>query len=169
MLYPRQIYQQLEQQLETPQATVITGMRRVGKSTALSHLFGLIKSKNKAIFDFEDPSVRRIFDIKDYDSIWNLLAPYGITKDLRAYLFLDEIQNLPMISSLAKYLHDHYQTKFFMTGSSSYYLKNLFPQSMAGRKLVFEMFPLTFSEFIVFNAHRLDIHLPDRHHDLCDS
>lgn len=165
MLYPRQIYHKLEQQLETPQATVITGMRRVGKSTTLKHLFDLVPSNNKAIFDFEDPSVRRIFDIQDYDSIWNLLAPYGITKNSRAYLFLDEIQNLPMISSLAKYLHDHYQTKFFMTGSSSYYLKNLFPQSMAGRKLVFEMFPLTFSEFIVFNKHRLDIHLPERHHD----
>lgn len=165
MIYPRQIYKQLEEQLETPQATVITGMRRVGKSTALKHLFDLVSSPNKAIFDFEDPSIRRIFDIKDYSSIWNLLAPYGITKDSRAYLFIDEIQNLPMISSLAKYLHDHHQTKFFMTGSSSYYLKNLFPQSMAGRKLVFEMFPLTFSEFIIFNSHRLDINLSKRHHN----
>jgi hypothetical protein len=166
MDYPRQIYQKLEQQLKTPTAVVITGMRRVGKSTALKHLFNLIPSPNKAIFDFEDPSVRRIFDIQDYNSIWNLLTSFGINKDSRAYLFLDEIQNLPMISSLAKYLHDHYQTKFFMTGSSSYYLKNLFPESMAGRKLVFEMFPLTFSEYIVFNNHRLDIHLPARGRDL---
>lgn len=165
MIYPRAIYKNLEKELETDRATVITGMRRVGKSTALKHLFDLVTSPNKAIFDFEDPSVRRIFDIKDYDSIWNLLAPYGIKKDSRAYIFIDEIQNLPMISSLAKYLHDHYQTKFFMTGSSSYYLKNLFPESMAGRKLVFEMFPLTFSEYILFNAHRIDINLPDRNKD----
>lgn len=166
MLYPRTIYQKLEKELETDQATVITGMRRVGKSTALKHLFDLVSSSNKAIFDFEDPAVRHIFDIRDYDSIWNLLSPYGIDKKSRAYLFLDEIQNLPMISSLAKYLHDHYQTKFFMTGSSSYYLKNLFPESMAGRKLIFEMFPLTFTEFIIFKADQIDIHLPSRHHDL---
>lgn len=160
MEYPRAIYSSLEKQLDTSQAIVITGMRRVGKSTALKHLYSLISSPNKAYFDFEDPSIRRIFDTDDYNSIWNRLIPYGITKDSRAYLFLDEIQNLPMISSLAKYLHDHYQTKFIMTGSSSYYLKNLFPESMAGRKLVYEMFPLTFREYLIFNAHRLDIKPP---------
>ncbi len=164
MLYPRNIYISLEKELETSQATIITGMRRVGKSTALKHLFNLIPSSNKAIFDFENPAVRHIFDIKDYDSIWNLLAPYGINKKSRAYIFIDEIQNLPMISSLAKYLHDHYQTKFFLTGSSSYYLKNLFPESMAGRKLIFEMFPLTFSEFIKFKADQIDIQIPPQYH-----
>lgn len=164
MLYPRNIYISLEKELETSQATIITGMRRVGKSTALKHLFNLIPSSNKAIFDFENPAVRHTFDIKDYDSIWNLLAPYGINKKSRAYIFIDEIQNLPMISSLAKYLHDHYQTKFFLTGSSSYYLKNLFPESMAGRKLIFEMFPLTFSEFIKFKADQIDIQIPPQYH-----
>jgi hypothetical protein len=163
MLYPRNIYAQLEKEIETSQAIIITGMRRVGKSTALKHLFDHTSSSNKAIFDFENPAVRHIFDIKDYDSIWNLLAPYGIDKKSRAYIFIDEIQNLPMISSLAKYLHDHYQTKFFMTGSSSYYLKNLFPESMAGRKLIFEMFPLTFSEFLIFKADQIDIQIPPQH------
>lgn len=48
------------------------------------------------------------------------------------------------------YLYDHYDIKFFLTGSSSFYLKNLFPESLAGRKFVFETFPLDFQEFLIF-------------------
>ncbi|WP_343414799.1 AAA family ATPase [Candidatus Amarolinea dominans] len=39
-----------------------------------------------------------------------------------------------------------------MTGSSSYYLKNYFTESLAGRKVVFEMFPLSFAEFLDFKG-----------------
>lgn len=39
-----------------------------------------------------------------------------------------------------------------MTGSSSYYLKNYFSESMAGRKIVYEMFPLGFGEFLDFRG-----------------
>jgi len=53
-----------------------------------------------------------------------------------------------------KYYIDRWQTKFFVSGSSSYYLKNLFPESLTGRKLVFELFPLTFSEFLIFKNQK---------------
>ena len=53
---------------------------------------------------------------------------------------------------MIKYLHDTYSIKFLLTGSSSYYLKNYFTESLAGRKVVFEMFPLTFGEFLDFHG-----------------
>ena len=37
-----------------------------------------------------------------------------------------------------------------MTGSASFYLKNLFSESLAGRKYIFELFPLSFQEFLKF-------------------
>jgi predicted AAA+ superfamily ATPase len=37
-----------------------------------------------------------------------------------------------------------------LTGSSSFYFKNLFPESLAGRKMVYEIFPLDFEEFLIF-------------------
>lgn len=158
MFYTRDLYTRLEKELETSQATVITGMRRVGKTTALRYLYDLVKSQNKAFFDFENPLHRQLFELQDYDSVLNnLQRDYGINPHERAYLFLDEIQNYPPITSVMKYLHDHYETKFFVTGSSSYYLKNLFPESMAGRKLVFEMFPLTFREFLRFRLDQIKI------------
>lgn len=158
MFFPRTIFPQLEKELFTRQIVVITGMRQVGKTTLLNQLFSRVKSSNKAFFDLENPLHRKVFEEGNYDGIWSNLAQFGVVKDKKAYLFLDEIQNLPQISSVVKYLYDHYQTKFFLTGSSSFYLKNLFPESLAGRKLIFELYPLTFAEFLTFKGQKKDSH-----------
>jgi len=152
MFYHRLILPQLERELETPEITIITGMRQVGKTTLLDHLFSLVKNSNKVKLDFENPLNRKIFEEENYDAIWNNLAVFGVNNKSKAYIFLDEIQHLPSIGSIVKYLQDHFDVKFVLTGSSSYYLKNLFPESMAGRKLIFEIYPLTFSEFLVFKG-----------------
>ncbi len=71
---------------------------------------------------------------------------------------LDEIQYAPNVPSIVKYLYDAAQTagqpgiKFILTGSSSFYLKHLFTESLSGRKVVFEMFPLSFGEFLAFRG-----------------
>lgn len=150
MLYTRDLFSKLESEINTQEATVITGMRRVGKTTALNHLYNLVQSDNKAIFDLENPLYRKIFEEENYDAIWQNLQAFNINNTQKAYLFLDEIQNLPTISKVVKYLYDHWQVKFFLTGSSSYYLRNLFPESLAGRKIIFEMHPLSFAEFLRF-------------------
>jgi hypothetical protein len=158
-MYPRQLFLQLEAELETKEITVITGMRRVGKTTALHHLYDLVKSNNKTMLDMENPIHRKIFEEENYDTVWNNLAEYKISNKSKSYIFVDEVQNLPDLSRVVKYLYDHWDVKFFLTGSSSYYLRNLFPESLAGRKLIFELFPLNFTEFLVFkqiNRNRKD-------------
>lgn len=150
MLFPREIFEQLEPEVDTKEVTVLTGMRRVGKTTALTHLYTLVTSENKAMLDLENPLHRKVFEEENYDSVWSNLKQFGLTNKTKAYIFLDEVQNLPEISRVIKYLYDHWEVKFFLTGSSSYYLRNLFPESLAGRKIIFEIFPLTFAEFLVF-------------------
>jgi len=54
--------------------------------------------------------------------------------------------------SVVKYLYDNHRIKFLLTGSSSYYIKHFFSESMAGRKVVYEMFPLCFGEFLDFRG-----------------
>lgn len=150
MIIRRNIQSQIEAEISTKQAVVLTGMRRVGKTTLMRHIYEEIPSHNKAFFDLGNPLHRRIFEEANYDSIWSNLQNYNVSSNKKAYLFLDEMQNLPEASQVVKYLYDHYDVKFFITGSSSYYLKNLFPESLSGRKIVFEMFPLDFSEFLRF-------------------
>ncbi|MCL5027542.1 MAG: ATP-binding protein, partial [Bacteroidetes bacterium] len=72
-------------------------------------------------------------------------------KSERLFVFIDEIQNLPEITKIIKYLIDKYKVKFIVTGSSNYYLKNLFPESLSGRKFLFVLPPLSFREYLFFN------------------
>jgi len=157
MLFTRRVFKKLKEEVNTKEITVITGMRRVGKTTALGYLYDLVESKNKVLLDLENPINRKIFEEENYDSVWNNLKQFGITDSQKVYIFLDEVQNLPDLSRVAKYLYDHFDVKFVLTGSSSYYLRNLFPESLAGRKIVFEMYPLSFAEFLVFkNTQRIE-------------
>ena len=152
MIYPRAIFPRLADELARRENTVITGMRRVGKTTILRYLFSKLTTNNKVLLDLENPLNRKVFEEENYDRVWNNLAPFGITNSTKAFILLDEVQNLPEVSRVVKYLSDHWDVKFVLTGSSSFYLKNLFPESMAGRKLIFEVFPLTFVEFLVFKG-----------------
>ena len=70
---------------------------------------------------------------------------------IRIYVFIDEIQNFPVIIRIMKYLIDHYHVKFIVTGSSNFYLNNLFPESLSGRKFLYNLKPLSFGEYLYFN------------------
>lgn len=153
MFYPRIIYPQVQKSLDKPEATIITGMRRTGKTFILNHIYAEI-SDNKLFLDLENRAHHEVFLLPDYDQVWReLQIRYGLDPTRRAVIFLDEIQSLPILPSVMKYLSDHYPIKFVVTGSAGYYLKNLFSESLAGRKIIFELFPLTFSEFLVFKGY----------------
>src|SRR3989344_5403916 len=106
MFYSRQIYSGLKAELKTKEAIVLTGMRQVGKTTLLRELYSSISSPNKVFLDFENPLHTQIFEKENFDNIWADLADFGIVKEKRAYIFIDEAQNLPMISRVIKYLVD---------------------------------------------------------------
>ncbi len=150
MLFVRKILKALEEQLDQKEIVVLTGMRRVGKTTLLRMVYDSIPDENKVFLDLENIINQKIFDEVDFNNIWNNLSVFGITNNKKAYLFIDEIQSFPSIVKVIKYLYDHFDVKFFLTGSSSFYLKNLFPESLSGRKIVFELFPLDFEEFLIF-------------------
>ena len=147
--FPRKIEKEVYDHLRRPPASVITGMRRTGKTTLMQRIFDKIENKNKRWFDFENPLDIKNFEEVDYNHIVDNLR---LDKDERMYIFIDEIQNFPEISKIIKYLIDHYRIKFVVTGSASYYLRNLFPESLSGRKQIFELYPLDFQEFLTFKG-----------------
>lgn len=151
-MFTRKIYPLLKEHLQSPHITVLTGMRRTGKTTALRYLMDEVDSDNKLYIDFERLDHRELFSQKNYDAIVHDLEQLGLRMDERVYVFLDEIQLLRNIPSVMKYLYDHYGIKFVVTGSSSYYLKNLFSESLSGRKKIFELHTLDFSEFLDFKG-----------------
>ncbi len=150
MFYPRKIYPELKKHLKNRQISVLTGMRRSGKTTLVKKLLKEVKSANKLYIDFQRLDNQDLFTQKNFDNIVAELEKRGLNRKEKICLALDEIQLIPQAIGAIKYLYDHYAIKFIVTGSSSYYLKNLFTESLAGRKKIFELYPLDFGEFLGF-------------------
>ncbi|WP_036603045.1 ATP-binding protein [Olivibacter sitiensis] len=149
-MFLRDIYPALEAHMQKKQVTVITGMRRVGKSTAVKHLLRNIGHDNVLYLDCERVEVRMLFARSHYEEIRSELELMGFDFAVAGVIAIDEIQLSENLPSIIKYFYDTYSTKFVVTGSSSYYMKNRFSESLAGRKRIFEMYPLSFKEFLVF-------------------
>jgi predicted AAA+ superfamily ATPase len=167
MIKPRLVLEEIKPYIESPEAIIITGMRRTGKTTILNFIYNQIGSKNKIILDLENPLNRKYFEEKNYERIKKTFEVLGIDFTKRAFVFCDEIQFVKNLPSVAKYFIDHYKVKFFLTGSASFYLKNLFGESLTGRKYIFELFPLTFSEFLLFKE--VDLKIPGTTADITHS
>lgn len=152
MFILRKVYPILKEHLQNRQITVVTGMRRTGKTTLVKQLLEDIPSQNKLYIDLERVDNRELFAEKNYDAIIAAFEQRGLDKSEKMYVAIDELQLMSKAPSVVKYLYDHYDIKFILTGSSSYYLKNLFSESLAGRKKVFELYPLDFGEFLTFQS-----------------
>jgi len=147
----RALFSELIKYSDKKEALVITGMRQVGKTTLMRQLYDYISDREKLWFDFENPLDVKVFEDIDYNNIYKRLDDLvGGAKDKKILVFIDEIQIFPEITKIIKYLLDHYQVKFIVTGSSNYYLKNLFPESLSGRKFLFQLDPLSFREYLYF-------------------
>lgn len=163
----RTIFPALKRALSDQRIIVITGMRRVGKTTTIRWLLDQVPSPNKIYMDLERLDQRAVFQESNYELVLNYFKNIGLDPGQPLTVALDEIQYATNLPSVVKYLYDHHGIKFILTGSSSYYLKNLFSESMAGRKVIHELFPLGFGEFLDFRGvpYRHRQSLPEMHFD----
>lgn len=150
MFYQRKIYHDLLSHAQLPAVTVLTGMRRTGKTTLVMQLLTDLPNKNSLFLDFQRADIRELFLEKNYDVIRDSFVARGLNPDVPMIVALDEIQLAPEAPGVIKYLSDHHNIKFIVIGSSSYYLKNLFSESLSGRKKIFELYPLDFGEYLTF-------------------
>lgn len=157
LMIKRELFYTIKPQLYHKNAIVITGMRQVGKTTLMRQLYNDFEGK-RLWFDLDNPLDQMVFENIDYNAIYSDLARMSdIKNDERLLVCIDEIQNLPEITKIIKYLIDHYGMKFIVTGSSNYYLRNLFPESLSGRKFLYILPVLSYREFLLFNGQIEDI------------
>lgn len=144
----RLLYYELIKYINHKNALLITGMRQVGKTTLMRQVYEEVKEP-KLWFDFDNPLDQKIFEDEDFKVIFKRLTDM-VKKAGKLSVFIDEIQNFPEITRVIKYLIDHHSVKFYLTGSSNFYLKNLFPESLSGRKFLYELPPFSFQEYLYF-------------------
>jgi predicted AAA+ superfamily ATPase len=157
MLYHRDIVEQIIPWLESNEILVLHGARQVGKTSILSYLKERLSSEGKQVcyIDLEDSRYLRILDA-GVDEFLRLLAEQGFAEAPgreRVYVFIDEIQYLANPSSFLKLIADHQPgLKLIVSGSSSFAIREKFSDSLVGRTIHFEIFPLSFQETLRFRG-----------------
>lgn len=129
--------------LKTRQITVISGIRRSGKSTLLKQLSDNYKSFYYLNFDDE-----RLVDFAVSD-FQNLMIAFGKQSDSKV-IFLDEIQNVPKWERFVRRIFDE-DYKIFITGSNAKLLSSELATHLTGRYLKIELYPFSFKEFLAFH------------------
>ncbi len=150
---PREVLHRIEPFVERDEIVLILGARQVGKTCLLRYIQEKIKEEGKSTFfiDLEDIELRGA--IKSPQDLLSYLRAGGY-EGKRAYVFLDEVHYMQNAPSILKYLHDHYPAlKFFVTGSSSLKLRFKLGEPLTGRKVVFNLYPLSFEEYLVFSGN----------------
>lgn len=154
-LKPREKITDLLKWLEDEQMLLVTGSRQVGKTHLLYLLIQhFVKSgitKNRIFYlDLEDLEFLNLLN-SGVNNFISYLTSKGLPQDEKTFVFIDEIQYLDNPSNLLKILCDHYKNiKLICTGSSTLQIKKKFKDSLAGRKIVFELHSLNFREFLIF-------------------
>lgn len=146
MLIKRIIFKDIASHLEQKEISLIVGPRQVGKTTLMRMLQQELEKKGeKTLFLSMDIEREREFFLSQSSLLQKISLEVGQGK---AYIFLDEIQRKENAGLFLKGLYDmDLSYKFIISGSGSVELKEHVHESLAGRKRMFEVLPVSFQEF----------------------
>lgn len=132
---------------------VITGVRRSGKSCLMQMvkeelLQGGVSPENIIFLDLDSKAYRKT---KSADQLESIIDSFGEIKG-RKYLFIDEIQNVKDFEEVVNAYRGSGEYSVFITGSNSYLLSGELATKLTGRYVEFELFPLSFEEYLDMKA-----------------
>jgi len=164
MIYKREILTDILAQANNKEIILLTGARQTGKTTLLHQVEDEIKKKRPVFFlNLENLDFVKLLN----ESPENLFRIFPLDKKskTRQCVFIDEVQYLHNPTNFLKYIFDEYsnQIQLIISGSSAFYIDNKFTDSLAGRKKIFNIYPLSLRDFLIFKE-REDIleYLPKR-------
>lgn len=145
----REIEEEMEKWLERREFLMLRGPRQSGKTTFLLHLKA--KLPNAEYFTFQDFETA-----KSFSSNTKLFVERFLEKGMK-YLLIDEAQNVRDVGGRLKLVYDLYsdRIKAIVTGSGNFDVKVNVSGYLVGRCILFELFPLSFEEFIVWRMSDL--------------
>jgi predicted AAA+ superfamily ATPase len=154
-IYKRQIIDVISRYLYLDNIIVLNGARQVGKTFILYYLKNYLDEKGEATYyiDLEDLRKLEILN-KGVDSFLKHLKEEGIYNEERVFVLLDEVQYLDNPSNFLKLVGDHHKNiRLIVSGSSSFEIRKKFKNSLVGRTIIFEIFNLSFTEFLDFKGY----------------
>lgn len=138
---------------DTEVIKVITGVRRCGKSCLMKTVMDELRRKGISeehliSFDLDSLKYRKV---KTADRLEELILSQSPAEGGK-YLFIDEIQNVAGFEEVVNAFREDGNYSIFITGSNSYLLSGELVTKLTGRYIEFEMFPLTFDEYLDMKA-----------------
>ncbi len=138
----RDAYEKVYSLSERDEIVVITGLRRVGKSTLLQQLRESAPQSDY-YFNFDDDRLIH-FELKDFQKLLELFIElYGIQK----IFYFDEIQNIEGWETFVRRLHDQ-GNKIYITGSNATLFSQELGTRLTGRYIQIELYPYSFCEVV---------------------
>jgi predicted AAA+ superfamily ATPase len=131
----------------SPHAVIISGLRRVGKSTLLAQLAHTLGEETFYYVNFEDERFLGFQSANANDLFAALVRTFGERK----IFLIDEIQNIDGWEHFVRRFMDM-GYKFYITGSNASLLSRELGTRLTGRHLSIELFPFSFSEFLSFQG-----------------
>ena len=127
---------------------VVTGIRRCGKSTLFDLFIDYLKKmgvKDEQIIkiNLEDPD----YNFANYKDFYDFVNG-KITKDKKYYVFLDEVQTVPLFQKAVDGLYIKKNVDVYITGSNAYLLSGELATLLSGRYVEIKMLPLSFKEYL---------------------
>lgn len=123
-------------------ATIVTGVRRAGKSTLLNQWID--KSKENVLAIHFDDLKLSTFTTDDFLHLFDIAEQRG-----QRTMVLDEVQDVPGWERFVTGCLDR-QFKVLVTGSNAKLLSREFGTKLTGRHLNIETFPFSYTEFLRF-------------------
>lgn len=136
------------------QIITITGPRRAGKSYLMRQMVRRlfdkgIKRENVLFVNFEDPRFTSL-DTKLLGQIYDVYKGF-ISPTETPYIFLDEVQDVEGWEKWVRTMHELKRAKLIVSGSNAHLLSRELGTLLTGRHLDLTVFPLSFSEYLMFN------------------
>lgn len=128
---------------------VVSGLRRSGKSTLLELYRELLlrEGVGKRQIQFYNFELPENYLNKNWDDIY-----FDIKKKLQAdtpnYIFLDEVQNIPLFEKLVDGLFATENTDVYITGSNAFLLSSEIATLLSGRYIEIAILPFSFKEYL---------------------
>jgi predicted AAA+ superfamily ATPase len=141
---------EVERAANVPHAVIISGLRRVGKSTLLAQMAHKLGKDSFYYINFEDDRFLG-FQPEDANLLYQTLVE---TFGDRKTFVIDEVQNISGWEHFVRRFMDM-DFKFYITGSNASLLSRELGTRLTGRYVPIELFPFSFKEFLQFRIEEL--------------
>ena len=153
----KRIFGNLKNTLETRQVVILTGLRRVGKTTLMKQLVNHLIGEQGI-----DPKLVFYVSLDDYlltsSTIIEIIEEYRkinrVSFSEKVYLFLDEVTHQKDFELQLKNIYDQQNAKVYVSSSSASILKSK-KAFLTGRNVVMEVLPLDFEEYLNFKGIKI--------------